>query len=66
MEERRLLRRRLVHQRRPLNSKTVECGNSELDVRDRFAVMLNYRLASGDRLHGITAICGERLAVQRH
>ena len=51
-----LLRGRPVHQRRPLNTKTVEYGNSELDVRDRFAMMLNYHLPFGEHLHGPEAV----------
>lgn len=37
----------------PNNTATVEYGNSELDVRNRFAMMLNYRLAFADRLKGV-------------
>ena len=40
----------------PLNTKTVEYGNSELDVRDRFAMMLNYRAPFGEHLHGVGAV----------
>lgn len=43
----------------PNNTKTVEYGNSELDVRDRFAMMLTYRLPFGDHLHGISAIAAK-------
>jgi len=40
----------------PLNTKTVEYGNSELDVRDRFAMMLNYRIPFGESFHGVKAV----------
>lgn len=43
----------------PTNNKTVEYGNSELDVRNRFAMMLNYRLAFADRLSGWKAVLGK-------
>jgi hypothetical protein len=43
----------------PLHNATVEYGNSELDVRDRFAMMLNYRPAFGDKLTGFAAVLGK-------
>ncbi len=43
----------------PANTKTVEYGNSELDVRDRFAMMLNYRLPFGENLSGLKAVAGK-------
>jgi len=36
----------------PAHFATVEYGNSELDVRHRIAMMLNYRLAFADKLSG--------------
>lgn len=40
----------------PANTGTVEYGNSELDVRDRFAMMLNYRIGLADALNGWKAV----------
>ena len=40
----------------PLNTKTVEYGNDELDVRDRVALMLNYRFGMADHLNGWKAV----------
>ncbi len=43
----------------PNRNNIVEYGNSELDVRDRFAMMLNYRFAMADHLHGFKGILGK-------
>jgi len=40
----------------PRNNKIVEYGNSELDVRNRFAMMLNYRIGIADKLTGWKAV----------
>jgi hypothetical protein len=40
----------------PANTNTVEYGNSELDVRNRFAMMLNYRIGIADKLTGWKAV----------
>lgn len=40
----------------PAHTATVEYGNSELDVRDRFAMMLNYRMTFADRLTGLAGV----------
>lgn len=43
----------------PANTKTVEYGNSELDVRNRIAMMLNYRISIADRLSGWKAVAAK-------
>jgi hypothetical protein len=39
----------------PNETATLEYGNSELDVQDRFAMMLNYSLPFGQSAHGARA-----------
>lgn len=36
----------------PANTKTVEYGNDELDVRNRIAMMITYRFVAGDKFNG--------------
>jgi hypothetical protein len=43
----------------PTHTGTVEYGNSELDVRDRVALMLTYRMPFGDRLTGWKGVVGK-------
>ncbi|WP_198137682.1 TonB-dependent receptor domain-containing protein [Terriglobus sp. TAA 43] len=43
----------------PAHNSTVEYGNSELDVRNRFTMMLNYRLAFADHLNGFAGVVGK-------
>ncbi len=43
----------------PVHTATVEYGNSELDVRNRFAMMLNYHLSFADNLKGLAAVFGK-------
>lgn len=40
----------------PVHTATVEYGNNELDVRNRVAMMLNYRIIAADRLRGWRAV----------
>jgi hypothetical protein len=40
----------------PVHTATVEYGNDELDVRNRVAMMLNYRITAADRLTGWRAV----------
>jgi hypothetical protein len=39
----------------PLQTSTVEYGDSDLDIRNRFAILLNYALAFGSSAHGLKA-----------
>lgn len=40
----------------PVHTNTVEYGNDELDVRNRIAMMLTYRLVATDKLSGWRAV----------
>ena len=39
----------------PYQTSTVDYGNSDLDIRNRFAMLLNYALPFGQNTHGLTA-----------
>ena len=43
----------------PVHTSTVEYGNDELDVRNRIAMMLTYRLIAGDKFSGWRAVLGK-------
>jgi hypothetical protein len=43
----------------PSQTATLERGNSDLDIRNRFTIMLNYVLPFGSNLHGWQGIVGK-------